>query len=190
MAPRNINDGLAVPGVLHASSGSQLEFQLGSPINLSQIDIFTLADKNRTAIFIDIEVSSDGGANYSLLAAPRLDDWSQGTSQDREYRAASLTDDTGILAPGINAIRFTILDGPSPDPESGYAEIDVYGAIPEPGTFALAALGLLGLLGFIVHSSASCGVSKGKASSISMRSPPPRSTERTPAASSGVMDLN
>ena len=124
----NINDGLAVDAggaFFYVENGSQLEFQLGAKIDMAQIDFFTYADWQRTSIWVDVEVSSDGGSNWTLLHEVRVAE-SNGGSVDRDYNAASLTHTTGTLAAGINAIRFTFLgDGMGGD-ESGYAEIDVY----------------------------------------------------------------
>jgi len=123
-----ITDGLAVPtpGPFYASNGSQVEYILGSTIDLARIDFFTYADWQRTSIWVDVEVSTDGGSNWTLLHEVRVAE-SNGGSVDRDYNAASLTHTSGTLAAGINAIRFTFLgDGMGGD-ESGYAEIDVYG---------------------------------------------------------------
>ncbi len=126
----NINDGLAVDAgglFFYVENDSVLEFQLGDPINVGQIDFFTYADWQRTSIWVDVETSTDGGANWTLLQEVRVDESNDPPSQDRQYNAATLTDTSGILAAGINAIRFTFRgDGMGGD-ESGYAEIDVYG---------------------------------------------------------------
>ena len=141
-----INDGLARDAaghIFYVENGSQLEFQI-SPIDLAQIDFFMFADWSRTSAWLDVETSTDGGLIWSLLHEVRQVE-QNGGSVDREYNAHSLTDTTGTLASGINAIRFTFLgDGMGAD-ESGYVEIDVH-AVPEPATVSLAALGLL-LLG-------------------------------------------
>ena len=141
-----LTDGLAVPtpGPFYASNGSQVEYQLGATIDLARIDFAMFADWQRTSAWVDVHTSTDGGSIWSLLHEVRQVE-QNGGSADREYNAHSLTDTTGTLASGINAIRFTFLgDGMGSD-ESGYAEIDAY-AVPEPATFSLAALGLL-LLG-------------------------------------------
>ena len=143
-----INDGLAIDaaGNSHYSeNGTQLEFQLGAPIELGQIDIATYADWKRTSIWVDVETSTDGGTNWSLLHEVRVAESNDPHSSDRQYNAASLTHSTGTLASNVNALRFTFLGDGMGDQESGYAEIDAY-AVPEPATFSLAALGLL-LLG-------------------------------------------
>ena len=141
-----INDGLArdaTGGIFYVENGTQLEFQI-SPIDLARIDLFMFADWSRTSAWVDVHTSADGGANWSLLHEVRQAE-QNGGSVDREYNAHSLTDTTGTLASGINAIRFTFLgDGMGAD-ESGYVEIDVH-AVPEPATVSLTALGLL-LLG-------------------------------------------
>ena len=142
-----LTDGLAtpVPDTFYAENGSQVEYQLGATIDLARIDFFMYADWSRTSAWVDVETSTDGGSNWTLLHEVRQVESNPLGSVNREYNVHSLTDTTGTLAAGINAIRFTILgDGMGAD-ESGYAEIDVY-AVPEPATFSLAALGLL-LLG-------------------------------------------
>jgi hypothetical protein len=142
-----ITDGLAVPtpGPFYASNGSQVEYQLGATIDLARIDFAMFADWQRTSAWVDVHTSTDGGSIWTLLHEVRVAESNVPASSDRQYNAASLTDTTGTLAAGINAIRFTFLgDGMGAD-ESGYTEIDAY-AVPEPATFSLAALGLL-LLG-------------------------------------------
>jgi len=140
-----LTDGLAtpVPGSFYVENGSQVEFQI-SPIDLARIDFFMYADWKRTSAWVDVHTSTDGGGIWTLLHEVRQVE-QNGGSHNREYNVHSLTDTTGTLASGINAIRFTFLgDGMGAD-ESGYVEIDVH-AVPEPATFSLAALGLL-LLG-------------------------------------------
>ena len=124
-----INDGLAIDaaGNSHYSeNGTQLEFQLGSPIDVAQIDFATYADWKRTSIWVDVETSTDGGTNWSLLHEVRVAEPNDPHTSDRQYNAASLTDTTGTLASNVNALRFTFLGDGMGDQESGYAEIDVY----------------------------------------------------------------
>ena len=125
-----LNDGLALNAagaINYFENGSQLEFQLGAKIDMAQIDFFMYADWQRTSAWLDVHTSTDGGANWNLLHEVRQAESNDPPSVDRQYNVHSLTDPTGILASGINAIRFTFLGDGMGDNESGYVEIDVYG---------------------------------------------------------------
>ena len=125
-----LNDGLALnagSAINYFENDSQLEFHLGAKIDMAQIDFFMYADWQRTSAWLDVHTSTDGGANWNLLHEVRQAESNAPPSVDRQYNVHSLTDPTGILASGINAIRFTFLGDGMGDNESGYVEIDVYG---------------------------------------------------------------
>jgi hypothetical protein len=70
-----------------------------------------------------------------------------GSNGQPQVTRVTITDDTGLLAADVSAIRFNF--NSTENGYSGYSEIDVFGTpIPEPGTFGLLGLAAAGVLGF------------------------------------------
>ncbi len=98
----------------------------------------------------EILVSTVGSAAFTLLATVNFQPAS-GTSGSVQGGATKInvTDSLGVLATGIDAIRFNILD--SSGATAGgtvFREIDVFGisTVPEPSSALLGGLGLLAIL--------------------------------------------
>ncbi len=62
----------------------------------------------------------------------------------------ALTDDSGVLASGVNSVRFTLYSNPDKGNDVGIVrDLDVFGtatAVPEPSAALLGGIGLLALL--------------------------------------------
>lgn len=97
---------------------------------------------------VDVSTIS-GGAGFTPIAAIAFLPFDE-TGQEGSSRVNVTEDATGILATGVDQIRFTYT---VPDPAGTQGsptirEIDVFGVatIPEPSSTALFGLGVLGLL--------------------------------------------
>lgn len=89
----------------------------------------------------DVSVLFVGDTLFTSLTSV---DYQPGTTGEGGSTKVNVTDSTGVLASGIEAIRFDFLDTTSlTDVGSVYIEIDVFGsdAVPEPGSLALLGLG-------------------------------------------------
>ena len=115
---------------------------------LNQIDILSGFDGRRISHNYTIDVSFVGDASFvELIRVPLVGtNTDSGTTGTRfEIQTAVTEDSTGILATGVDQIRFTFRNDSN---ETVYREIDVFGAgvvVPEPSTLGLAIVGLLGL---------------------------------------------
>lgn len=90
-----------------------------------------------------VQYSKIGDPGWTLLDSFSLFTGISGSSQ------ITLTDTTGVIASGVDALQFTIVD-PATGTASVYREIDVFGfeaQVPEPSAFYLVGLGMLGLVG-------------------------------------------
>lgn len=87
-------------------------------------------------------VSSVGSASFAPLTSVNYTPFASGTVAST---VVSLTDSTGTLATGIDAIQFQFANNPI-GAGTVYQEIDVIGAaVPEPGTISLMSISTIGL---------------------------------------------
>jgi hypothetical protein len=97
--------------------------------------------------------------SYSTVASPNdfisLGTYSVNTSQTVAATPTSLqmslTDSSGVIASNVACLKFDFLLAPWDAAQKGtaYREVEVYGAaVPEPGTLALLAGGLIGLIAY------------------------------------------
>lgn len=96
-----------------------------------------------------VEVQLVGSTIFSALASVNNSPFTASGPTNGGSTKTTLTDSTGILASGVQQIRFTtVLAGGSTAGDSVIREIDVNGvaAVPEPASFALLSLGALALL--------------------------------------------
>ena len=93
----------------------------------------------------DVYTSSDSGSTWNALRMDNI--LFDGPGGHGKGTTITLTDSTGILASNVDAIKFDIFGaGGGTSYHAAYQEIDIF--VPEPSTMALAAFGLLGLVGF------------------------------------------
>lgn len=166
--PSGLNDGVhggdynavglsALNGASWAADGNNVsfrEFVLGNGTNGMGYDITGIqsiaawnsagfANQNYT-----VGVSYVGSATFELLTTVTFQPFGIGNHEGGSTKV-NVTDTTGILATGVDAIRFSILDSMSTN-FGGVVmrEIDVFGVatVPEPSAFALAGLGALAFL--------------------------------------------
>ena len=95
-----------------------------------------------------------GGGSFTLLLddvefqpfTANTDDTGGGSTK------INITDDTGTLASGVEAIRFDVLDTVSNDGGGAvFSEIDVFGTATVPEPSALMVLSITGMVGTIAH---------------------------------------
>ena len=115
-------------------------------------------ESNRSDQGWDVYTSENGGTTWDLLRMANTFGHTGGYPATAGTGSTiTLTDSTGTLAANVNAIRFDTYVAFTPQNHvfsDTYQEIDIFAAVaavaavPEPSTFALAAFGLLGLIGF------------------------------------------
>lgn len=167
--PGGLNDGLAggdfdanglaaLNGKAWAKDGNSIsfrEFELGTGSNGLGFDITeiqSIASWNSAAFQnqkYSVSVRLVGGGSFTPLLSVEYQPFvNTGTAtEEGGSTKVNVTDDTGVLISGIEAIRFDVLDTVSNNAGGTvFSEIDVFGAstVPEPGSLAL--LGLGGLL--------------------------------------------
>lgn len=128
----------------NSGAGSTVTYDLASATDLGEIVIFGgWNDGGRDAQAYSVLVSTDNGANYTLLGSIDVNPGVQGTDVTPVSTRVSFTDDaSSVLAAGVTNIRVDF--GSVENGYTGYTEIDAFAAVPEPGSLAL--LGLGGLL--------------------------------------------
>ncbi len=96
----------------------------------------------------DVSVSYVGDALFTALTTVDYQPFTVSLTEGGSTKV-NVTDDTGVLASGVDAIKFSILDTVSNNAGGVVMrEIDVFGSetVPEPATMGLLALGGLGVL--------------------------------------------
>ena len=161
----NLNDGAAGASVVadstyYVSPGNfpaTVTFDLDVTTNtlgydLTSIDTFmgwaTVASEQANQIY-SVEVSLVGSATFTALTNVNYTPFSGDSAGAYESRV-TITDDAGVLASGVDQIRFTFSD-PGGGTAAGTVvnEIDIQGtatAVPEPSSSALLSLSGLALL--------------------------------------------
>jgi len=158
--PAGLNDGThggdyeadGLPALVGASwalaNGATMEYDLG----VGSGDGYDITEIQSIAAWQNLGLSNQnynvlvkyvGDAGFTALTTVTYQPFTSGGGSTK----VNVTDDTGVLASGIEAIKFDFLatDG---NGSSVYREIDVLGsaAVPEPTTTALLALGGLALI--------------------------------------------
>ena len=153
-----INDGLmvsnggtcSIAGLANMTAfteGTALVFKLDAKYKINRIDSFTMWTADRIGQKYDLYTSTDGGTTWTTAALASVNVAGVIDYDPAVYmlRGVSVTDSTGVLASGVNALKFQFSDASPGRPI--YADIAAYGtAIPEPSTMVMAALGLIGLI--------------------------------------------
>jgi hypothetical protein len=122
----------------------------GAPLgyDITSVQTFSGWPDRRSAQRYDLLVSLVGDASFTSLGVFSVVASSDTTNSTR----IALTDTTGTISSGVDAIRFHFLTGTAligAPAELLYRELDVYGAptkaVPEPCGLALFAVGLAGM---------------------------------------------
>jgi len=96
----------------------------------------------------DIEVSLVGSDSFANIHTVTYTPFT--TGDGNKSSMVTVTDNTGVIASGVDQLRFTYRQtgtwGSSPGAVIRELDVEGVATIPEPSTFALSALGLLGLL--------------------------------------------
>ena len=134
------------------SNGGDLVFNLDNKYNLSEIDSFTVFDPTRLGQKYDLYASTDGGTTWGPAITP-VNYTNAVTDNYCHVREISLTDASGTLAAGVNALKFHMSDPSGPGSNNYtavFGEIAAYGAVasPEPSAILLLVTGALGLLAY------------------------------------------
>lgn len=133
-----------------AVSSSIFEFGLGSGLGYDLTEIQSIAAWQGAGFSnqrYDISVRFVNEADFTFLATVDYQPFPASPNNNGGSTKVNITDDGGVLASGVEAIRFDILDSVGADSAgSVYREIDVFGTetIPEPGSLSL--LGLCSLM--------------------------------------------
>jgi hypothetical protein len=128
------------------NGGTTLTYLLPSASNVTSIDVYGgWQDGGRDQQGYNVLYSTSAApATFIALATV---DFNPPAVNVPQATLVSISDDAGNLASDVVAIRFDFNN--VENGYTGYAEIDVMGSpIPEPSTLVLAALGVLGLLGY------------------------------------------
>jgi hypothetical protein len=144
------NNATPDPAKVWGQDTTTYEFDLAaSPqgYDIDEIRLFSGWGDGRAAQSYRIHVSTVGDASYQQLGTDIAVNGSGGSLLTRTY------DNGGVpIATGVDAIQFEFYNGPQTydGNQTVYREFDVLGTatVPEPSTACLAALGLLGLIGF------------------------------------------
>ncbi len=121
--------------------GTSLTYLLGVARNIGSISVYggwqdSGRDQQSYSIF------------YSTAAAPgtflplTTVNFNPGTTTHPQVTKVSISDTTGILASDVAGLRFDF--NATENGYSGYSEIDVFAAVPEPGSIGLLGLAVLG----------------------------------------------
>lgn len=133
-----------------AASSSIFEFGLGSGLGYNLTEIQSIAAWQGAGFSnqrYDISVRYANDADFTFLTTVDSQPFPASPNNNGGSTKVNITDDSGVLASGVEAIRFDILDSVGADSAgSVYREIDVFGSesIPEPGSLSL--LGLCSLM--------------------------------------------
>jgi len=121
--------------------GTSLTYVLGSAKNIGTITIYGgWQDSGRD--------QQSYSVLYSTAAAPTVFlplttvDFNPGATTHPQLTKVTITDTTGTLANGVAALQFNF--NATENGYSGYSEIDVFAAVPEPGSLAMLGLAVLG----------------------------------------------
>jgi hypothetical protein len=127
--------------------GTSLTYTLTTPSNLTGVTVYGgWQDSGRDQQSYSI-LYATAIAPTTFLPLTTVDFNPPGSNGQPQVTRVTITDDTGLLAADVSAIRFNF--NSTENGYSGYAEIDVFGTpIPEPGTFGLLGLAAAGVLGF------------------------------------------
>ena len=110
---------------------------------ITEIRSYTAHQDNRVSQAFTVEYTTFDDPTWTLLDHFASDPHTGGAQQASRLTISGLS---GIIVSGVTAIRFHVTSPPPNGNWSVWREFDVEGfAIPEPSTFILSALGLLGL---------------------------------------------
>ena len=160
-SPAGLNDGInggdyedlglpALVGAAWPSTTSTIEYDLG----VGTGDGYDITEIQSISAWQDLGLSNQnfnvlvkylGDAGFTALTTVIYQPFNTGGGSNK----VNVTDDTGVLASGIEAIKFEFLATDGHAAGSVYREIDVIGtgtAVPEPSSAALLGLGGLALL--------------------------------------------
>ena len=127
------------------NNGKFVTYLFSTTVNVSSVNVYGgWGNNGRDAISYSLEFSTNGGATFGSAIPSGLFN-PVTTDNIPSATKVSLSDDAGNLATGVNAIRINFLA--SENGFSGYSEIDVIGAIPEPSSLFLMGLGGLAAMG-------------------------------------------
>jgi hypothetical protein len=159
-SPAGLNDGSnggdyeamglpALGGAAWPGTGSYIDFDLGVGTGLgydiTEIQsISAWQDLGLNNQNYDVLVKYLGDAGFTALTTVTYQPFNSGGGATK----VNVTDSTGVLASGIEGIRFNFLATAGHSAGSVYREIDVMGAatVPEPATMSLLTLGGLAVL--------------------------------------------
>lgn len=136
------------------TNGSSITFDLALPPAVRGYDITAIeaitgvgSGQPRASQKMRIEYSLFGSSDFHLLVSEN--DWTFiNNGAPLELKAGIYGPPGSVLASGVDQLRFTFFDIPSPSlAVSMYREIDVFGTaiVPEPSAWVLLAAGLAGL---------------------------------------------
>lgn len=132
-------------------------FALNTTINTAGYDITTINtytgwSSYRVNQYYDIYYTTVDNASWTLLTSVTYQPYDFPNGAPGNVSTwVNVTDTTGVLASGVNSLRFDMkvqTVGDAPNLGASYREIDVFGvaSVPEPGTVALLAIGGLALV--------------------------------------------
>jgi len=132
-------------------------FALNTTINTAGYDITTINtytgwSSYRVNQYYDIYYTTVDNASWTLLTSVTYQPYDFPIGAPGNVSTwVNVTDTTGVLAFGVNSLRFDMkvqTVGDAPNLGASYREIDVFGvaSVPEPGTVALLVIGGLALV--------------------------------------------
>jgi PEP-CTERM motif len=114
--------------------------------NISSVDVYGgWANNGRDELNFTLQFSSNGGTSFGSALASGS--WNPSVAANTTSATKiTLSDTTGTLATGVNAMRISFLA--VENGYTGYSEIDVNGsAVPEPSGLLLLGLGTIAAMG-------------------------------------------
>jgi hypothetical protein len=127
------------------TGGTSLTYTLASPSNLTGITVYGgwQDDGRDEQSYSILYATAAAPTTFLPLTTVRFNP--AGASGNPQATRVMITDDAGVLAASVSAIRFNF--NSTENGYSGYSEIDVFGTpIPEPSTFGLLALTAAGVM--------------------------------------------